>query len=284
MLQQTQITTVIPFYEKWMRRFPTIESVVTASEEEILSYWQGLGYYRRCRNLVEGLKQVSEKGLPTTVEGWLEVKGVGRYTAGAIASISQNIPAPIVDGNIIRVYSRLMNDSAEHPLIEKNAWTWAEANVPHEDPGRWNQALMELGQLICLPKTPSCERCPVKTLCQAHKEGVQNLLPKAKPRKEKVRLDWIVRIHSEGERIGMRKASPTEWWSDLYVLPYQQDVEGEFELVSDEKQIKFVVTHHEISATVRFESSQPKELTYFTKEELKSIPIPAPFRKILNRL
>jgi A/G-specific adenine glycosylase len=284
MLQQTQIATVIPFYERWMSRFPNLESVVTADVEEILSYWQGLGYYRRCRNLVDGLKQVHEHGIPHTVEEWLSIKGIGRYTAGAISSIAQNIPAPIVDGNVIRVYARLTNDDSEYPQLEKNAWKWAEALVPQDSPGNWNQALMELGQLVCLPKSPICHACPIKDHCHSFAQGVQHLRPSTKPRKEKKRLDWTILIHRKSDRIGMRKARSDEWWSDLFVLPYQPSDNSEFRMITPDLKIRFVVTHHEICGSVFEDPTQPSELTYFTKEELKSIPIPAPFRKILNRI
>lgn len=284
MLQQTQIAAVIPYYERWMSRFPTLKSVAEADDGEILSYWQGLGYYRRCKFLVDGIRQVQRSGMPSTLEDWLQVKGVGRYTAGAIASISQGVAAPIVDGNVIRVYSRLLDDGAAFDQLEKNAWKWAEREVPIEYPGDWNQALMELGQLVCSPQSPKCDQCPVVDFCESNRKGTQSLRPALKPRKQKKRLQWTVHVHRDNDKVGLRKATSEEWWSDLFVLPYAVEEENEFELESPDAKIKFTVTHHEISARIVIEPSAPENLTYFNKEELKSLPIPAPFRKILNRI
>jgi A/G-specific adenine glycosylase len=176
MLQQTQIRTVIPYYQRWMTRFPNVQSLAEAPLDEVLKLWQGLGYYGRARNLHAAAVTVMEKHqgqLPRTVNELMTLKGIGRYTAGAIASIAFDVPAPIVDGNVIRVLSRLTDLSADvtRSNTRKQLWQLATDLVPTERPGDFNQALMELGQQICRPAQPQCLLCPLGTICLGRQRG-----------------------------------------------------------------------------------------------------------------
>lgn len=178
MLQQTQITTVLPYYERWMTRFPTVEALAEASLDDVLKLWEGLGYYSRARNLHAAARQVAtEHGgrLPHTLDGLLKLPGVGRYTAGAVASIAFDIPAPVLDGNVIRVLSRIfdIDEDVTRAATRNRLWELAAAAVPKERPGDFNQALMELGQLICMPQAPRCLICPANVLCLARQRGTQ---------------------------------------------------------------------------------------------------------------
>ena len=188
MLQQTQIATVIPYYERWMERLPTVEALASASLDEVLKLWEGLGYYSRARYLHRAAQQVVEAyggRLPTTVAELRTLPGIGPYTAGAIASIAFERPAPVVDGNVIRVFSRVLDLTADvtETKTKKMLWQVAEALVPAEQPGAFNQALMELGQRICVPAAPRCHICPIAAHCLARQRGTQHERPVRPPRR-----------------------------------------------------------------------------------------------------
>ncbi len=194
MLQQTQIATVIPYYERWIARFPTLEQLAQAPLDDVLKMWEGLGYYSRARNLHTAARVVVDEldgEMPQMVEGLLRLKGIGRYTAGAIASIAFDQSAPVLDGNVIRVLSRLTdlsNDTTQ--TTTKNAlWQLAETLVPAQRAGDYNQALMELGQKICQPTNPRCHICPVTDLCLAREHGTQLERPVRPPRKRTPHYD-----------------------------------------------------------------------------------------------
>jgi A/G-specific adenine glycosylase len=164
MLQQTRVDTVIPYFDRWMSRFPTVEDLAAAPLDDVLAAWAGLGYYRRARNLHAAARAVAGAGaFPATVEGLLALPGVGPYTAGAIASIALGLDAPAVDGNVERVLARLR--AVERPA---KAWLWAEASasLPKGQAGDYNQALMELGATVCTPRAPNCPRCPLREGCR----------------------------------------------------------------------------------------------------------------------
>jgi len=182
MLQQTQVATVIPYFERWVERFPTLESLAEAELEEVLIMWEGLGYYSRARNLHKAARLVvSEHSgeLPADSKALIKLPGIGRYTAGAILSIAFNQRQPALDGNIRRVYTRLLdsNEPIRTPQSEKLLWDFAERSLPHARPGDFNQALMDLGATICLPQAPECARCPLQDDCLAFQHGAQNDLP-----------------------------------------------------------------------------------------------------------
>jgi len=188
MLQQTQVETVIPYFERFLRGFPDLTSLAHASQAEVLQAWEGLGYYSRARNLhkcAQLLCQQYNCQLPADLAALRELPGIGRYTAGAIASIAFGIPAPALDANIRRVLSRLLElrEPVGSTEGEKKLWDAAEQLLSRERPGDHNQALMELGALLCKPKAPDCPRCPLRGECLAYAHGSQNELPvrKAKP-------------------------------------------------------------------------------------------------------
>lgn len=199
MLQQTQIATVIPYFGRWMARFPTVQALAEASLGEVLKLWEGLGYYSRARNLhaAANMVMVDWNGrLPQTAADLMKLKGIGRYTAGAIASIAFNEPAPVLDGNVIRVLSRLTDlpDDVTQTSTKNDLWRLAEELVPHERPGDFNQALMELGQQICLPARPMCLLCPLSAHCLARQRGTQLERPVRPPRKRTPHYDVVAGI------------------------------------------------------------------------------------------
>jgi A/G-specific adenine glycosylase len=189
MLQQTRVETVIPYFEKWMRLFPDINSFAKASEHDVLNAWEGLGYYSRARNFHKAAKIVAEQydgKVPRDLDELRKLPGIGRYTLGAIASIAFGMDVSALDGNIKRVYARIFDiaESVDSPAGEKILWELADQHLPKGHAGDYNQALMDLGATICVPKNPRCLICPIMELCKARENGTQDQRPVMKPKKE----------------------------------------------------------------------------------------------------
>ncbi len=199
MLQQTRVATVIPYFERWLAAFPDFASLARAGEPEVMRLWQGLGYYSRARNLHKLAQRVIGEGVPNDFAGWLALPGVGGYTAAAISSIAQGLPEAVVDGNVVRVLARLMADGTTWKTageavkaFKLPAWEFLD----RENPSGHNEAIMELGALICLPRAPLCTICPLARHCQGARSGIAAGLPrieKARKIEKTVRRAWIVR-------------------------------------------------------------------------------------------
>jgi A/G-specific adenine glycosylase len=210
MLQQTRMEVVLGYYARFLARFPTPAALAEASEEEVLAAWSGLGYYRRARMLRDGaIAVVARGGIPSRVDELLQIPGIGRYTAGAIASIAFRQKAPIVDGNVARILARL--ESIEHPLgtpaLLREAWSHAQTLVDAcSDPRAFNQGLMELGALVCKPRSPRCGECLVRALCAAHASGRTGELPrpKAKPATRELAIALYL-VRDRDGRVLMRR-------------------------------------------------------------------------------
>ena len=188
MLQQTRVETVIPYFEKWMNLFPNVNALANSSEQDVLNAWEGLGYYSRARNLHKAAKIVASKfngQLPRDLTELRSLPGIGRYTVGAIASMAFGMDEPTLDGNLRRVFSRLFDVDifADSPAGEKILWDLAAQNLPKGQAGDYNQALMDLGSMICTPKNPRCLLCPLMKICEARQHGTQELRPVLKPKK-----------------------------------------------------------------------------------------------------
>jgi A/G-specific adenine glycosylase len=212
MLQQTQIKTVIPYYERWLARFPTVASVAAANLDQVLSLWQGLGYYSRARNLLAATQMVMEEfdgQIPDEVSQLKLLPGIGPYTAGAIASIAFGRPAPLLDSNVIRLLSRLMDLEQDVTLTQtrRQLWAIAASLVPQDRAGDHNQALMEMGQTICLPAVPLCHRCPLAKLCLARARGTQLERPVRPPRSRTPHYDVTAAViqRSDGRLLISRR-------------------------------------------------------------------------------
>ena len=220
MLQQTQVATVIPYYRKFMALFPTAGALARADEATLLKAWEGLGYYSRARNLHASAKMIDERGdFPTEYPEILKLKGVGPYTAGAVASIAFGMPVPAVDGNVFRVISRLgaIFDDIAKPKTRILFEEVVKAIISKEFPGDFNQALMELGATLCTPTSANCSECPVRHHCQAYEKGIDDQLPvKTKPVKQK-KIKWVVGIieNETGEWL-IRKRPPTGLLANFY--------------------------------------------------------------------
>ena len=191
MLQQTRVAAVIPYFQRFMAAYPTVEDLAACDEGELMRLWAGLGYYSRARNLRRAAQVIAEEyggAFPRTYQQLMALPGVGDYTAGAILSIAFGEPVPAVDGNVLRVLARLTACSEDvlKPAVKKELSKLAAALVPQKNPGLFNEAIMELGETVCLPNTtPDCTACPLYGLCEAQKQGCAGELPVRSPKKER---------------------------------------------------------------------------------------------------
>lgn len=304
MLQQTQVVTVIPYYINFMERFPTISDLARATLEEVHTYWQGLGYYRRGENLWKGAKVVEERWggkFPQDPKLIKEIPGIGPYTLGAICSIAFHMPLPAVDGNVMRVMSRWYR-MTEDIGVAKNRKQFEEKvmeNMP-SDPNQFNQALMELGALICTPKSPKCEACPVKTLCEAYQKGEQENYPIKEKKLKKVEEHYYVLLIEKEHQIGMIKRGAEGLLANLWGLPMILEEEGKklgLEELSDSllKPITHIFTHrkwHMTPVVIKYSNQlesllegreNKEEILYIDEENISSLPIATAFKKVLNQ-
>ncbi len=225
MLQQTRVEAVLSYYERFLERLPKLSDLAAVEEEELMKLWQGLGYYNRARNLKKAAEQtVLEYGgeLPADYEKLLKLPGIGTYTAGAIASIAFGIPRPAVDGNVLRVLSRVCGSMADisQPKVKKQLEEQMLLIMPKEKPGDFNQALMELGALICIPNgAPHCEDCPIAGLCQAFEEGKTDVIPYKAPKKSRRIEERTILLVKWQEQYAIEKRPATGLLANLYEFP-----------------------------------------------------------------
>jgi A/G-specific adenine glycosylase len=232
MLQQTTVGAVIAYFERWMRELPTVSSVASADLQDVLRLWAGLGYYARARNIKKTAEIVSFSyagQIPSDLQTLLKLPGVGRYTAGAIASIAFDLRAPIVDGNVKRVFSRIgaIDDDIDSSAAINAIWSLAETSLGGVSPREFNQAIMDLGATVCIPSAPRCHICPVSRLCEGYASGDAVLFPRRakQTRWEKI-VDSAVVIENDG-RIALIKRPDAGLWGGLWEIPRRTVEVGE---------------------------------------------------------
>ena len=314
MLQQTQVDTVIGYYEKFLKTFPNLESLAKSKEQDVLTLWSGLGYYRRARNLRMGAKFiVKEWGkFPTTRDDILRVPGIGPYTAGAVLSIAFDLPEPLVDGNVNRLFARFfgVKEPIHTSKIQKFFWEMAEQWVKEsQSPRIHNQALMELGSLVCQKSNPACHRCPLSISCVAFKKGLQQSIPLAKPRKRTEEIHWIGLVikklkHDGTYQYFIKQNQKNEWWEGLWDFPvidkplklnWNQSQElihqkhGQTKAIRPINRLQHFVTHHKISITsfiVEFPSKKPfkEQGQWLPLDEISKLPLSALAKKIFREI
>jgi A/G-specific adenine glycosylase len=285
MLQQTQVATVLPFYARWLARFPTFTALAAAEEGAVLAVWQGLGYYARARHLHRAARQVVERhggALPADLQAIRALPGAGRYTAGAIASFAFDLPAAIVDGNIARVLSRLLDlrEPIDSARGSARLWATAEALVPRRGARVFNSALMELGALLCTPRQPQCLLCPVRAHCAAENPEA---LPVKKARRATVAIDedcaWVVK---DG-RVLLEQQTGSRW-RGLWKLPAlpARPRDGEPLLT-----LEYPFTHHRVTLRV-FAARTPRKLglqqRWWKLAGLEQVALAAPHRRAVARV
>lgn len=232
MLQQTRVEAVKPYFDRWLQRFPDLKTLAAADEAAVLQEWQGLGYYSRARNLLAGVREVVEQydaKVPEQAEKIREITGIGEYTAGAILSIAYNKPEPAVDGNVLRVFSRLFHLTGEIsvPAVKRQITSLVKEEMDRIRPGDFNQALMDLGATVCIPKAPRCESCPLVGICEAHYQGDQKELPRKKPKKAPLPVVLAAGVLCHNNRYFLRQRLPGDVLAGFWEFPAVELAEDE---------------------------------------------------------
>jgi len=221
MLQQTTVAAVVPYFERFLDRFPDVEELATAEEGDVLRFWEGLGYYSRARNIHRSARQLVEElngVFPETVDELIKLPGIGRYTAGAIVSFAFDRPAPIVEANTLRLYSRLLalDENPRSTHGQRVLWAFAEHLLPRRSAGEFNQALMELGSQVCTPTEPECPKCPARSVCRAFAAGRQSEIPVAAPRQQITAIVEAAVAVRSGDQYLLRRNPEGQRWAGMW--------------------------------------------------------------------
>lgn len=288
MLQQTTVAAVVGYFERWMSRFPTVETLANAGEHEVLAMWEGLGYYSRARNLHRAARQIVEHHngiLPSDLEALRALPGIGPYTAAAVISFAFNKHAPALDANVLRVIARLHNFSepSDTPAARKALEEMTSALLPEKNPGRTTAAIMELGALICVAGPPRCELCPIRPFCRAEKPSE---LPVKRPRPKTTEITDRRAFATRGGQDGavLLRFSTGPRWRGLWVLPEFTPTtvaRGTPLLTTD-----YTITRYRVRLEiygVRARSAKEGE-SWVPVRQLELIPVASPFRKVLSQI
>ena len=309
MLQQTRVEAVKPYFERFMKALPTVRKLAACPEEELLKLWEGLGYYNRVRNMqktAQILVQENKGELPAQFDELIKLPGIGKYTAGAISSIAFGIPVPAVDGNVLRVITRITADERDisKDSVKQSIARDIQEIIPMRRAGDFNQALIELGAIVCVPNGPAkCHECPVAHLCEARQKDIIMELPKKAPKKARSIENKTVLLIKDGEKIAIRKRPKKGLLAGLYEFP---NVEGHLsedkvlELVKSYglaplfiqklEDSKHIFTHKEWHMTgyaVRVEELEEETdgLLFVERETVeKEYPIPSAFGAYANQI
>jgi A/G-specific adenine glycosylase len=272
MLQQTRVAAVIPYYETFLAAFPDAAALASADEEKVLTMWAGLGYYSRARNMHRSARQIAASMFPRDYDSIRALAGVGDYTAAAIASIAFDLPHAAVDGNVRRVIVRLLNNNDAAIQSE------ADGLLDRKNPGRWNQAMMELGATICTPRDPKCESCPLSRQCAAHRAGTEGSLPGKKRKPETIRIEKTLLIIRRGGKLLLVPSPRVNGFWDL-PEPFEGARPGA--LLGE---FSHSITYHRYRFEVREARATrlPKDHRWFKESELAKIPLSTAAKKALH--
>jgi A/G-specific adenine glycosylase len=285
MCQQTQIATVLPYFARWLAAFPDWASLAAAPEDKVLKHWEGLGYYRRARNLHALARSIMTQHagkLPSTLTELLALPGIGPYTAGAIASISFQQNVPVLDGNIERVLTRVfaLTHDITKPSTKKLLWALAEKLLPQKNPGDHNQSLMELGALVCTPAKPQCLLCPLKKICQAPEPTHFPVKTKTISIQENEKVCLII----QNKKIWLSQPSTPGRWPGFYRLPRLHT--KQMQPLQHLGTHRYAITKYRVTAEVYLASwkKNPPHGFWANAAQLEKISLPAPHRKMIALL
>jgi len=287
MLQQTRAQVVIPYYRRFLERFPDVQALAKAREADVLALWSGLGYYSRARNLQRAAIAIAAGGeFPREYDEIRELPGVGPYTAAAVASIAFGSAHAVVDGNVLRVISRLCDDGADIQASKTRArfQQLADESLDRRDPGLFNQAMMELGATICLPRMPRCTACPVMPFCEAHRTGRQHELPVKGGKRAGERIGLrIVIIERKGSVLLRRRAAGESLMAGFWELPAPEDVPG-WCASTTLGSFRHTITHHYYTVNVLTGNLPvaPRGFQWRSTRALAQIPLTTIARKALR--
>ena len=301
MLQQTRVTAVIPYYERWMRSLPTVNDLAGVQEEQLMKLWQGLGYYSRARNLQKAAQMVMEEyggSFPDTYEELMKLPGVGEYTAGAVASIAFSQRVGAVDGNVLRIAARLgaLRENILDPRVKKTVRAALDEAMPEKRSGDVNQALMDLGATVCLPNgKPKCEACPLAGLCEARRQGIEQALPVREKKKARRVEKMTVYLLMRGGTVALRKRGEEGLLAGLWEFPHVPGETVEADAAKPladwglaarewkkELAAKHIFTHvewHMSGYAVSVTGEGPEEFLWADREMLQTLAVPAAFKK-----
>jgi A/G-specific adenine glycosylase len=287
MLQQTRAQAVIPYYQRFLDRFPAVEALAAAAEEEVLALWAGLGYYSRARNLLRAARQVAAAGgFPREYAAIRALPGIGDYTAAAIASIAFQLPYAVVDGNVLRVMARVENDAADiaSQRTRERFRAIARQWMGRSRPGAFNQALMELGATVCLPANPLCRACPLASCCSALREGTVAQLPVKLRQTAPVALAETLLVVRRGGLVLLRqKEAGARRMAGFWELPTPGELPGA-RAGKSLGEFRHTITHHYYTFTVRAATARADgpQFRWFSPAQLAGIPLSTTARKALR--
>ncbi len=281
MLQQTQVATVVPYFERWLARFPDVQTLADAPLDDALKLWEGLGYYRRARNLHRAAQLVAQQGgvFPTDYQGWLSLPGVGPYTAAALASIVNGESVVAVDGNVKRVSARLF--VLEGEVKPEVAREHLEPLLPQGRPGDFNEALMELGATVCTPKRPTCQRCPLSAYCLAYQTGRVEALPTPKTRAAIPHRVRYAVVDVQDEKIWLRQRGADEMLSGLWGFALLEELPPNAQTLPP---VTHAYTHFSTAVTPVLTTSRGLEGAFVPTSDLDALALSTLDRKILSGL
>ena len=306
MLQQTQVTTVIPYFKRFMAHFPDVKTLAQASLDDVLQHWAGLGYYARARNLHKTAKIIDQQGsFPNTLEALMQQPGIGQSTAGAIMSIAFQQSCPILDGNVKRVLARYnaVQGWPGNASVNKQLWAISASHTPVERVADYTQAMMDLGATVCTRTRPGCQNCPVNEDCVARKKNLTEVIPASRPvKKQASRTCVFILIVNTRQEILLQKRSPVGIWGGLWSLP---EVEDTIEAINWCSSRKIAVKTSEVLPTLRHTFShfhlhyttlivrtegpvnfvmEVDQTVWYKAEQIPDLGLPAPVKRLLDNL
>ncbi|MCH8502149.1 MAG: A/G-specific adenine glycosylase [Aliidiomarina sp.] len=293
MLQQTQVSTVVPYFQRWMETFPDLPTLAAAEEDQVMALWQGLGYYSRARNLQKAARYLVNEydgQFPQELTELEKIPGVGRYTAGAIRAFAFDAYGPIVDGNVRRLFCRLFTISGQ-PLstaVNKTLWQLAEHLTPNQNNRNFAQGLLDLGATVCKPKSPNCEKCPFVRHCQAKLQNRVAEFPNPKTKKTLPTRHGHFLWQLERDGLWLERRPEQGIWATLWALPELESAPENANLVGE---FLHTFSHYKLRAQVwqvqalelNETLSQPRDLKAIDQEQLEQVGMPTPIRKFIQQ-